>query len=370
MRALGIVLAGGSSRRMKELSENRAVTAMPVAGSYRCIDFVLSSMTNSGIDKVGVLAQYNSRSLQNHLASAKWWNFGRKRGGLYMLTPILTSSNSFWYRGTADSIYRNIDWLKESHEPYVVIASGDGVYKVDYNKVLEYHIAKGADITVVCTEAPADPKGYGVVCTNKDGRITEFEEKPLEAASNTISCGIYVIRRRLLIELLEECAYDDKYDFVNDIIIRGKRIRKVYAYPLTGYWGAISSIEDYYRVNMDFLKMDVRKFFFGDEPAIYSKVSDNPPAKYNQNCFVKNSLISNGCIINGTVEDSVLFKNVYVGENCVIKNCIILNDIMIGDNTRLENCIIDSHSTVLANTEFKGEPGNRVLKAKNNRYDL
>ena len=154
MRAIGIVLAGGNNHRMRELSDKRAVAAMPVAGSYRAIDFALSNMSNSHIQRVAVLTQYNARSLNEHLSSSKWWDFGRKQGGLYIFTPTITAANSSWYRGTADAIFQNLDWLKKSHEPYVIIASGDAVYKMDYNKILEYHIEKKADITVVCKEMP------------------------------------------------------------------------------------------------------------------------------------------------------------------------------------------------------------------------
>ena len=198
MRAIGIVLAGGNNHRMRELSDKRAVAAMPVAGSYRAIDFALSNMSNSHIQRVAVLTQYNARSLNEHLSSSKWWDFGRKQGGLYIFTPTITAANSSWYRGTADAIYQNLDWLKKSHEPYVVIASGDAVYKMDYNKVLEYHIDKKADITVVCKDMPkgTDVSRFGVLSTDEDGRILDFEEKPVESQESTISCGIYVIRRR------------------------------------------------------------------------------------------------------------------------------------------------------------------------------
>ena len=165
MRAIGIILAGGNNHRMRELSQKRAIAAMPVAGSYRSIDFALSNMSNSHVQKVAVLTQYNSRSLNEHLSSSKWWDFGRKQGGLYLFTPTLTMDNNYWYRGTADALYQNLDWLKQSHEPYVVIASGDGIYKMDYGKVLEYHIDKKADITVVCKEMPqgADLSRFGAV---------------------------------------------------------------------------------------------------------------------------------------------------------------------------------------------------------------
>ena len=148
MKAIGIVLAGGNSKRMRELSNKRAISAMPVAGSYRSIDFALSNMSNSHIQNVAVFTQYNSRSLNEHLSSSKWWDFGRKQGGLYVFTPTITAENSDWYRGTADALYQNLPFLKNSHEPYVVIAAGDGIYKLDYNKVLEYHIEKKADITI------------------------------------------------------------------------------------------------------------------------------------------------------------------------------------------------------------------------------
>ena len=205
MRAIGIILAGGNNHRMKELSSKRAIAAMPVAGSYRSIDFSLSNMSNSHVQKVAVLTQYNSRSLNEHLSSSKWWDFGRKQGGLYIFTPTITTDNNFWYRGTADSIYQNLDWLKQSHEPYVVIVSGDGVYKMDYNKVLEYHIERKADITVVCKEMPegTDMSRFGVLKSDENGRVTDMEEKPMMTDSHLISCGIYIIRRRQLIELIE-----------------------------------------------------------------------------------------------------------------------------------------------------------------------
>ena len=177
---------------MKELSQKRAIGAMPIAGSYRSIDFSLSNMSNSHIQKVGVFTQYNARSLNEHLNSSKWWDFGRKQGGLFVFTPTVTADNSYWYRGTADAIYQNLSFLKSSHEPYVVIASGDCVYKMDYNKVLEYHIEKKADITVVCKDMPigANVERYGTLKMNEDCRIEEFEEKPIGAKSNTISCGL------------------------------------------------------------------------------------------------------------------------------------------------------------------------------------
>jgi len=372
MRAMGIILAGGGMKnsRMGELAAKRAVAAMPVAGSYRSIDFALSNMSNSHIQKVAVLTQDNARSLNEHLSSSKWWDFGRKQGGMYVFTPTRTLDNSDWYRGTADSIAQNIEFIKDSHEPYVVIASGDCVYKMDYGEVLEYHIDKKADITVVCKDMPEDVnvERFGCVKTDADGRITEFEEKPVQATSNTISCGIYIIRRRQLVEMIEKASLENRYDFVKDVLIRYKDIKRIYAYKMTDYWKNISTIQDYYDTNMDFLKPDIRRYFFKTFPDIYSKVDDLPPAKYNVGVEVHNSLVASGSIINGTIENSVVFKKAFIGNNCTIRNSIILNDVYIGDNSYIENCIVESRSTIRANSVQKGDDGIKIVVEKNERY--
>ncbi len=372
MRAVGMILAGGNSFRMKELSNKRAIAAMPIAGSFRSIDFALSSMSNSRIQKVAVLTQYNSRSLNEHLSSSKWWDFGRKMGGLYVFPPTVTVDNNFWYRGTADALYQNLDFLKNCHEPYVVIASGDGVYKLDYNKVLEYHIAKKADITVVCKQLPPqeDVTRFGVLKMNEECRIDQFEEKPMASDANTISCGIYIIRRRQLIELIEKSAEEGRFDFVRDVLIRYKNVKRIYGYKIDSYWSNIASVDAYYRTNMDFLKPEVRDYFFRQYPEVHSKVDDLPPAKYNPGSEVKNSLVSAGSIINGCVENSLIFKNVFVGENCVIRNSIVLNDVYLGDNVHLENCIVESRDTIRANTYYNGDDGIKIVIESDERYVL
>ena len=372
MRAIGIILAGGNNNKMRELSSKRAIAAMPMAGSYRSIDFTLSNMSNSHIQKVAVFTQYNAKSLNEHLSSSKWWDFGRKHGGLFVFNPTVTADNSWWYRGTADAIYQNLGFLKNSHEPYVVLSSGDGIYKLDYNKVLEYHIEKKADITVVCKDIPVteDSSRFGILKLDENCRIEEFEEKPMVVNSPTISCGIYVIRRRQLIELIEKCANEGRHDFVKDILIRYKNLKRIYGYKINEYWSNISTAESYYKTNMDFLRPDIREYFFKQYPDIYSKVDDSPPAKYNSGSIVKNSLVSSGCIINGQVENSILFKKVFVGNNCVIKNSIVLNDVYIGDNTYIENCIVESRDTIRANSSYIGEDGIKIVVEKNERYVL
>ena len=372
MRAIGIILAGGSNHRMDVLTQKRAVCAMPIAGSYRSIDFTLSNMSNSHIQRVAVLTQYNAGSLNEHLNSSKWWDFGRKQGGLYVLTPAVTSDNSNWYRGTADAIYQNLSFLKKSHEPYVVIANGDCVYKMDFNKILEYHIDKKADITVMCADLPEGSavERFGTVSMNDECRITDFEEKPLQPKSKTVSCGVYVIRRRALIEMIEKCAEEDRVDFVRDVLIRYKDIKRIYGYKTKDYWRNIAAVDDYFNTNMDFLKKNVRDYFFRQYPDIYSKVDDLPPAKYNPGAKISNSLVASGCIINGEVEDSVIFKTSYVGNNCKIKNSIILNDVYIADDVTIENCIIESHSTIKAGSFYKGEDGTKIVVERNERFSI
>lgn len=372
MRAVGIILAGGNSHKMRELTQRRAIAAMPVAGSYRAIDFALSNMSNSHIQKVAVLTQYNARSLNEHLNSSKWWDFGRKQGGLYVFTPTITADNGYWYRGTADAIYQNLDFLRRCHEPYVIITSGDAVYKMDYNKILEYHIEKKADVTVVCKRLDdgEDASRFGILKLDDTMRIEDFQEKPMLATSNVISAGIYVIRRRLLIDLIEHCAEEERHDFVTDILIRYKNLKRMYGYEIKDYWSNISTVAAYYRTNMDFLDPKVRNYFFKEHPEIYSKVSDLPPAKYNPGAVVKNSLVASGSIVNGTVENSILFKKTFVGNNCVIKNSIILNDVYLGDNTYIENCIVESRDTIRANTRHVGANGVKVVVEKNERYAL
>ena len=359
MKALGIILAGGNGRRMKELANKRAVAAMPMAGSFRAIDFVLSNMSNSSINRVAVITQYSARSLNLHLSSSKWWDFGRKQGGLFVFNPTVTHENNNWYRGTADALAQNLDFLRDCHEPYVVIAGGDGVYKIDFNDVLDYHMDKEADITVVCKRLPAgtDVSRFGVVDLDESNRIVSFEEKPVDSNNNLVSCGIYVIRRRLLISLLEQCEEMEWFDFVSDVLMRQRRVMKIYAYEHEGYWSNIATVQSYFDTNMDFLKPEVREEFFYSYPEIHSKVDDNPPAKFNDGACVSNSLIASGAIVNGKVENSVIFQKVFVGTNCSIRDSVVLNGASVGDGAVLDHCIVESRMKIPAGAQCVGEGG-------------
>ncbi len=368
MKALGIILAGGQSdERLKDLCNVRAVSAMPVGGSYRAIDFSLSNMANSNIKKVAVITQYNSRSLHDHLSSAKWWDLGRKQGGLFIFTPFLSKENSYWFRGTADSIYQNISFLTKSNEPYVVIASGDAIYKMDYNDIINYHIEKDADITIICKDMAGTDKDvhdFGVMQLDSDNRMIDFEEKPVEPQSTIASLGIYVIKRTLLIKLLETVVSEARYDLVKDIFIRYRRKLKIYGYMYDGYWNTLNNINAYVSVNMDFLKKDIRNMFLTDGAHIETKPKDEPPAKYNSGAEAKDALVGSGSIVNGHVYHSVLFRKVYTGENSSVKNSVIMEGSIIGNNCTIENAIIDKQVVVSDNKQIIGTPEKPVIISK------
>jgi len=344
MKAIGIILAGGNNEgRLGVLTDHRAAAALPVGSSYRAIDFTLSNMSNSGIGKVAVLTQYNSRSLRDHLSSSKWWDFGRKHGGLFVFTPFTRSTDSNWFRGTADSIYQNMTYLLRSNEEYVVITSGDSIYKMDYRKLVEKHKEKGADITIAYQEMYRDDlNNFGIMEVDETGRLLEFEEKPEEPKTNQASLGTYVISRTLLIDILNEVIPQGGYDFVKDVLIAKRKDLKIYGYEFKGYWNTLSTgVSAYYNVNMDFLKKDVRNAFINEYPYIETKAKDEPPAKYNKDADVRDSIVGSGTIFNGKVEHSVIFRKVYTGEASVVKNAIIMEGCRIGKNCVVENAILD-----------------------------
>lgn len=344
MKAIGIILAGGNNDgRLGVLTDHRASAALPVGSCYRAIDFTLSNMSNSGIGKVAVLTQYNSRSLRDHLTSSKWWDFGRKQGGLFVFTPYTSSTGNDWFRGTADSIYQNMTYLLRSHEEYVIITSGDSIYKMDYRKVLQYHIDKGADVTIVYQNMEGkDLSLFGIMQMDEEKRLLGFEEKPEQAQTNSASLGIYVISRKLLISLLQEVVPQGGYGLVKDIIIPYKEKLKIYGYEYQGYWSTIATgICGYFATNMDFLKKEVRDIFVNQYPYIETKPKDEPPAKYNIGAEVSDAIVGSGTIFNGKVEHSVVFRKVYVDEGATVRNSILMEGVRIGKNCVVENAILD-----------------------------
>ncbi|MBR5122726.1 MAG: glucose-1-phosphate adenylyltransferase subunit GlgD [Anaerotignum sp.] len=357
MKAIGIILAGGNDDgRLGVLTDHRAAAALPVGSCYRAIDFTLSNMASSGIGKVAVLTQFNSCSLRDHLTSSKWWDFGRKQGGLFVFTPYTSKEGSNWFRGTADSIYQNMSYLKRSHEEYVVITNGDSIYKMDYSKVIKQHKKTGADITVVYQNmAGKDLSKFGVMEMDAEGRLMGFEEKPEQPKSDAASLGIYVISRTLLINLLEQAIPEGKYNLVKDIIIRFIPTLKIYGYEYDGYWTSIGSgAAAYFAANMDFLNKEVRDHFVSDYPYIATKPKDEPPAKFNKGAEVTDTITGSGAIFDGKVEHCVVFRKVRVSAGAVVKNSILMEGCQIGEGCVVENAILDKDVVLSAGQKVIG----------------
>lgn len=358
-RALGIIITGGNNDKLKELSNKRSVSAIPYGGRYRAIDFVLSNMVNSGINKIGVVTQYSYRSLMDHLGSGKEWDLDRRTDGLYLFPPYLSGEGSGWYRGSADGMYHNISFLKKSKEEFVIVATGNCIFKADFNELVEEHEATGADISVCCRDMSdldyEELKHFGIVQLGDEDRIVDLQEKPLNPKGSIASMGIYCIRRRLLIDLLEDSASKGLYDFVCDIMIRNLDKLMIKACLFKGYWRSMSSIPMFYKTNMELLNPAIRKELFMDNGRVFTKVKDETPAKYNDEAEVSNCIVADGCIIEGTVENSVLFRGVKIAKGVVIKDSIIMQDAVINVNARLTNVILDKEVVINEGKELKGE---------------
>jgi len=368
-RAMGIILTGGKNNRLKELSLERSIAAVPFGGKYRAIDFTLSNMVNFGIVNVGVMTQYSIRSLIDHLGSGKEWDLDRKTDGLRIFPPYLSENGTGWYKGSADAIYNNLTFLERSDEEFVLIANGYAIYNMDYGPMLEQHVDKDADITIACRAlddlAENDRKSLGILEIDQDSRIVDFKEKPLNPSGNLGSMGIYILKRKFLIELLQDSAAKGYTDLVKDIIIRSLDSMRIYAYTFTGYWRPLNSIQLYYRANMDLLDPRIRRELLMDRRKIYTKVKDEAPAKYNEEACVKNSIVADGCIIEGTVENSILNRGVRIGKEAHIKNSIIMQGSTVEAGAQLNYCILDKGVIITTGKTLNGDQEWPLIVGKN-----
>jgi len=366
---MGIILSGWKKPALKDLSYKRSVSAIPFGGKYRAIDFVLSNMVNSGITNVGVLTQYSFRSLMDHLGSGKEWDLDRRYDGLFIFPPSLSDDESGWYRGSADAMYHNLSFLKRSNEEYVIISQGNSIFKMQMGDMLEYHQAVNADITLAYRKmydySREDLSSLGIVKLDENNRIIDLQEKPLNPQSDLASIGVYMIRRSLLISLLEECIAHGDYDFVKDIMIKKLDILSIYGYEFKGYWRNISSVRNYYRCSMDMLNPAVREELFVKNGKIYTKVKDEAPAKYNEEAEVRNSIVADGCFIEGVVENSILFRGVTVAKGAVIRNSIIMQGAVIEQDASLNYAILDKNVVLTKGKCLKGEYDYPVVVSKN-----
>ena len=327
---------------------------MPIAGSYRAIDFALSNMSNSHIQKVAVLTQYNARSLNEHLNSSKWWDFGRKQGGLYVFTPTITAENGYWYRGTADAIYQNLDYMEQFDPDYVLILSGDHIYKMDYEVMLDYHKANNADVTIAAMPVPMEEASrFGIVIADEDGRIQEFQEKPAEPKSNLASMGIYIFSWKVLKEALETLKDEPGCDFGKHIIPychnKGERL---FAYEYNGYWKDVGTLGSYWEANMELIDIIPEFNLYEEFWKIYTNSEILPPQYISAQSVIERSIICNGAEVYGEVHNSIIGSGVIIGEGSVIRDSIIMKDTRVGKNCVMDKAIIAENCLVGDNTTF------------------
>jgi glucose-1-phosphate adenylyltransferase len=343
-KCVAMLLAGGKGSRLNSLTKDLAKPAVPFGGKYRIIDFPLSNCANSNIDTVGVLTQYQPLLLNSYIGIGSAWDLDRKDGGVTVLPPYAESSEVKWYTGTASAIYQNLNYLKQYQPEYVLILSGDHIYKMNYESMLEYHIEKRADVTISLIEVPwNEASRFGIMDTDEDLRIVDFDEKPANPKNNLASMGIYIFSWNILKEYLEMDDRDpnSSHDFGKDVIpMLLEENKKLFAYPFKGYWKDVGTVKSLWEANMDLLSEDCDLDLFDHGWRIYSVNPNQPPQYISPDALVKESLINEGCTIEGEIEKSVLFQGVTVGKGSIIKESVIMPDAVIGNNCLIEKAIV------------------------------
>ena len=350
---VGVIFSSINEENVPELTKLRSMGSIPYGGRYRLVDFPLSNMVNSGITTVGMITKNNYQSLMDHLGSGKYWDLARKEGGLILLPPYSGESETL-YKNRLEALKGATAFLKKCKEDFVVLADSDAVYKLDYSKVIEYHIEKNADITMGYHEHEYVKSHYNMVFeTAKDGRITDIEINSTSSGVKKNYINVMVARTSYLLRLIQDAIQHGYTSFGRDILSPGVKTYNLYAYKFEGYYANINSLCSYFNANMELLDKNVRTEIFGDR-AIYTKVNDSAPAKFADTAKVKNSLISDGCLIEGTVENCVLFRGVKIGKGTVVKNCIIMTDNIIGENCNLAYVVSDKNSVIRDNRVLAG----------------
>ncbi len=347
---IAMLLAGGQGSRLYELTQQTAKPAVSYGGKYRIIDFPLSNCINSGIDTVGVLTQYEPLALNEYIGNGAPWDLDRVRGGLSVLPPYQNGKNADWYKGTANAIYQNINFIREYDPDYVLILSGDHIYKMDYSRMLAYHKSKSAACTVATITVPIEEAfRFGICNTREDGSIYEFEEKPKVPKNNQASMGIYIFDTKKLIEYLEideadpASAKDFGKNVIPNLLRSGERL---FAYPFSGYWKDVGTISSLWEANMDLLA-DAPELNLSDKSfRVYSRNNARPPQYIGEGAVIVNSMISEGCTIHGRIENSILSGGVEIAEGAIVRNSVILSDVRVESGATVDYSIIDSESVI------------------------
>ena len=345
---LAVILAGGQGSRLGILSDKRAKPAVPFGGKYRIIDFTLSNCVNSGIYNVAILTQYRPRSLNDHIGIGSPWDLDRREGGVRLLQPYLGRADEDWYKGTSDAVYQNLNFIEDQRAKYILILSGDHVYKMNYEEILAFHENKGADLTVAVMEVPWDEASrYGTLILEDDNRVVEFEEKPKVPRSNLVSMGIYVFNKEILMERLREDAKRvSTHDFGKNIVPAMVQSDKVYGFAFKGYWRDVGTLKSYWEANMDLLAEFPEMDLYEREQAVHTRIEDRPPLKTGYAAKIIKSLVCDGCVINGLVVHSVLSPGVYIEEGAVVRDSIIMNDTRIERDAVVNKAIIDKNVVI------------------------
>ncbi|MBN8236300.1 glucose-1-phosphate adenylyltransferase [Halobacillus kuroshimensis] len=356
---VAMLLAGGQGTRLKSLTKQIAKPAVYFGGKYRIIDFPLSNCTNSGIDTVGVLTQYEPLILNDYIGIGDTWDLDRKFGGVSVLPPFMQSEGGGWYTGTANAIYRNLKFLNQYDPEHVLVLSGDHIYKMDYGAMLDYHKETDADVTISVIEVPwEEASRFGIMNADDNGKITEFDEKPEYPKSNLASMGVYIFRWDVLKQYLIDDAEkeDSSHDFGKDIIpALLNDYKKMMAYTFEGYWKDVGTVHSLWEANMDLLKKNPELDLSNSRWRIYSKNPNQPPQYIAPSASVKNALINEGCRIYGEVDTSVIFYGVHVSESSIVKDSVIMPDVKIGRNVTINRAII-SKGSVIEDGAVIGDP--------------
>lgn len=348
-----MILAGGQGSRLGVLTTTVAKPAVPFGGKYRIIDFALSNCVHSGINTVGVLTQYQPLELNTYIGSGKPWDLNRNSGGVYVLPPYQKAESGDWYKGTANAIYQNIDFIDKFNPKYVLILSGDHIYKMDYDKMIKFHEQKGADATIAVIEVPWDEASrFGIMTTDSDGKISEFAEKPAEPKSNLASMGVYVFSWPVLKRYLtmDERNPESSNDFGKNIIPNMlENSESLFAYNFEGYWKDVGTVQSLWEANMDIISNPAVFEINDSNWKIFSRNPVKPPHYMAKGASVTDSAVTEGCEIYGTVKRSILFEGVTVGRGAIVEDSIVFPGATIGDNCVVSKTII-GNDTVISNS--------------------
>ena len=367
--AFGLIYTGENNPLLRDLTLSRAVAAVPFGGRYRCIDFVLSDMVNSGVTSVGLITQKNYHSLMDHLGAGKEWDLHRKREGLFILPPFMTKENTGLYRGSVDALRSCMGYVRRCSEQYVILSGSHTIFNMTFNDMLEKHVATGSDVTILYNEAtsfsPEDQNQDLRLEFDENGRITNMELNPFRPRTPYQSCDVFILDKLLLEYLVEEAFARGEYDFMRDVMLKKCDTLKMFGYRYDGYVARLDSVNEFYRHNMELLDPVVRADLFNPHNPIYTKVKDEVSTRYGESASVKNTLLADGCTIKGSVENSVIFRGVTVEKGASVKNSIIMQGVKIGENCVLDHVILDKGSSIRDGRTLVGYDSFPIILKKN-----